>query len=45
MLRAGGMPTSVLLATKWISTSFFYTMDATWKFTGYDGPMLLEESR
>jgi len=45
MLRAGGMPTSILLAMKWISTSFFYTMDATWKFTGYDGPMLLEESR
>lgn len=45
MLRAGGMPTRILLAMKWVSTSFFYTMDATWKFTGYDGPMLLEESR
>ncbi len=45
MLRAGGMPTSILLAMKWVSTSFFYTMDATWKFTGYDGPMLLEASR
>jgi hypothetical protein len=45
MLRAGGMPTRILLAMKWVSTSFFYTMDATWKFTGYDGPMLLENSR
>ena len=45
MLRAGGMPASVLLAMKWVSMSFFYTMDATWKSTGYDGPMLLENSR
>jgi len=45
MLRGGGMPASIFLAMKWVSTSFFYTMDATWKFTGYDGPMLLEESR
>ena len=45
LLQAGGMPTRILLAMKWLSTSFFYTMDATWKFTGYDGPMLLEESR
>jgi len=45
MLRAGDMPARILLAMKWVSMSFFYTMDATWKSTGYDGPMLLEDSR
>jgi len=45
MLRSGGMPASILLAMKWVSMNFFYTMDATWKVTGYDGPMLLENSR
>lgn len=45
MLREGGLPASILLAMKWVSMSFFYTMDATWKSTGYDGPMLLEGSR
>jgi len=45
MLRSGGMAASILLAMKWVSMTFFYTMDATWKSTGYDGPMLLGESR
>ena len=45
MLRAGDMPARILVAMKWVSMSFFYTMDATWKSTGYDGPMLLENSR
>jgi hypothetical protein len=45
MLRAGGLPAGVLLAMKYVSMSHFYTLDETWKFTGYDGPMLLEEKR
>jgi hypothetical protein len=45
MLKAGGVPASVLLATKYVCISHFYTMDRTWQFTGYDGPMLLEGSR
>jgi hypothetical protein len=45
MLQAGGLPAGVLLAMKYVSMSHFYTLDATWKFTGYDGPMLLEDAR
>jgi hypothetical protein len=45
MLRAGGLPAGVLLAMKYVNMSHFYTLDQTWKFTGYDGPMLLEETR
>jgi hypothetical protein len=45
MLKAGGLPASIFLAMKYVSVSNFYTIDATWKFTGYDGPMLLEGSR
>jgi hypothetical protein len=45
MLQAGGLPAGILLAMKFFSLSYFYTTDATWKHTGYDGPMLLEDSR
>jgi hypothetical protein len=45
MLQAGGLPAGVLLAMRFFSLSYFYTLDATWKYTGYDGPMLLEHSR
>ena len=45
MLRTAGLPAGVLLAMKYVSMSHFYTLDETWKFTGYDGPMLLEEKR
>jgi len=45
MLRAGGLAAGVLLAMKSLSMSHFYTLDATWKSTGYDGPMLLEDAR
>jgi hypothetical protein len=45
MLQAGGLPASVLLAMKYVSLGYFYTLDETWKYTGYDGPMLLEKSR
>jgi len=45
MLAAGDLPAGILLAMKWVSMSFFYTMDATWQYTGYDGPMLQEGSR
>lgn len=45
MLRAGGLPASIFLAMKFFSLSYFYTLDATWKYTGYEGPMLLENPR
>lgn len=45
MLQAGGLPAGVFLATKFVCVSHFYTIDETWKFTGYDGPMLLEDAR
>jgi hypothetical protein len=45
MLRAGGLPAGIFLAMKFFSLSYFYTTDATWQHTGYDGPMLLEDSR
>jgi len=45
MLQAGGLPAGILLAMKYVSMSHFYTLDQTWKFTGYDGPMLLEDAR
>lgn len=45
MLEAGGLPAGILLATKFVSTSHFYTIDQTWRSTGYDGPMLLEDAR
>jgi hypothetical protein len=43
MLAAPGLPASVFLALKFLCVGHFYTLDATWKFTGYDGPMLLED--
>ncbi len=43
MLAAPGLPASVFLALKFLCVSHFYTLDATWKFTGYDGPKLLQE--
>ena len=45
MLQAGGLPGGIFLAMKSFSLTYFYTLDATWKYTGYDGPMLLEEAR
>jgi len=45
MLQAGGLPAGILLAMKYVAMSHFYTMEETWKFTGYDGPMLLEDAR
>lgn len=45
MLQAGGLPAGVFLAMKFFSLSYFYTLDATWEYTGYDGPMLLEDAR
>jgi hypothetical protein len=45
MIAAAGLPASVLLALKFLCVSHFYTMDATWKVTGYDGPMLLEDRK
>jgi hypothetical protein len=45
MLQAGGLPAGILLAMKYVAMSHFYTMEETWEFTGYDGPMLLEEKR
>jgi hypothetical protein len=45
MLAAGGLPASVFLGLKSACTTYFYTLDATWKHTGYDGPMLLEDRK
>ncbi len=45
MLQAGGLPAGIFLAMKSFSLTYFYTLDATWKYTGYDGPMLLEDAR
>lgn len=43
LLAAPGLPASVFLALKFLCIGHFYTLDATWKFTGYDGPKLLED--
>ena len=40
MLKAGGLPAGIFLALKYLCVNYFYTMDDTWKYTGYDGPML-----
>jgi hypothetical protein len=40
MLQTGGLPRSVFVATKHFCLVHFYTLDETWQFTGYDGPML-----
>jgi len=45
MLAAGGVPASAFLGLKYICCTYFYTMDVTWKYTGYDGPMLLEDRK
>jgi hypothetical protein len=45
MLAAPGLPAAVFLALKFVCMSHFYTLDVTWKSTGYDGPMLLEDRR
>lgn len=42
MLAAGGLPASAFFGLKYVCCAHFYTMDVTWKHTGYDGPMLLE---
>ena len=44
MLQAGGLPAGIFLALKYVCMGHFYTMDQTWQYTGYDGPMLLEGS-
>ncbi len=45
MSAAPGVPASVFLALKFTCCNYFYSLDATWKYTGYDGPMLLEDKR
>ncbi len=45
MLQAPGLPASILLAMKFFSLRYFYTLDVTWQYTGYDGPMLLADAR
>lgn len=45
MLAAGGLPASVFLGLKSLCVIHFYTLDATWRYTGYDGPMLLEDRK
>lgn len=45
MLRSDGLARGVFTATKYVCVVHFYTVDETWKFTGYDGPMLLENER
>ena len=45
MLAAGGLPASVFLGLKSLCVVHFYTLDATWRHTGYDGPMLLEDRK
>ena len=40
MLSDGGLARGILFATKYVCMVHFYSADATWKFTGYDGPML-----
>lgn len=40
MLEEGGLARGVFTATKYVCVVHFYTVDETWKFTGYDGPML-----
>ena len=40
MLESGGLPRSIFLASKHFCLVHFYTLDQTWQFTGYDGPML-----
>jgi hypothetical protein len=42
MLEEGGLPRGVYVATRFVCLVHFYTLDETWEFTGYDGPMLLE---
>jgi hypothetical protein len=45
MLAAPGLAASIFVALKFLCFGHFYTMDRTWKYTGYDGPMLLEDRR
>jgi hypothetical protein len=45
MLQAGGLPAGIFLALKYVCMGHFYTMDETWQYTGYDGPMLLEATK
>lgn len=43
MLRQPGLSRAVFIAMKYFCVVHFYTVDETWEFTGYDGPMLLED--
>ena len=45
LLATPGLPASIFLALKYLCCGHFYTMDRTWKYTGYDGPMLLEDRK
>ena len=45
LLAAGGLPATVFLGLKSVCMTHFYTLDSTWRFTGYDGPMLAEVAR
>ena len=45
MLKAGGLPEGIFLGLKYVAMGHFYTMDVTWQYTGYDGPMLLEKAK
>jgi len=42
MLASDGLARGVFTATKYVCVVHFYTIDETWKFTGYDGPMVQE---
>lgn len=45
MVQAGGLPASIVVAMKFLCMSHFYTIDATWKYTGYDGPLKKENGQ
>lgn len=42
MLQGDGLSRGVFTATKYVCLVHFYTIDETWQFTGYDGPLPLE---
>lgn len=45
MIQQPGLARGVFTATKYVCMVHFYTIDDTWVFTGYDGPMLLEDMK
>lgn len=44
MVQAGGLTAGIVVAMKFLCMSHFYTIDATWKDTGYDGPLKKKEN-